>query len=82
MGERTAAAVGQPGATTRAALISLLTVEARQAAWARRIIGFVPVADALDEPKSLVAVDRVACPTRFMVSTPRTTGRTSPRFTG
>lgn len=66
----------------RAALFSLLTVEARHAAWARRIIGFVPVADPLDEPKSLAAVDRVVRSTRFIVSRPRTTGRTSPRFTG
>jgi ferritin-like protein len=66
----------------RAALFSLLTVEARHAAWARRIIGFVPVANALDEPKSLAAVDRVVRSTRFIVSRPRTTGRTSPRFTG
>jgi rubrerythrin len=66
----------------RAAFFSLLTVEARHAAWARHIIGLVPVADALDEPRSLAAVDRVVRSTRFVVSRPRTTGRARPRFTG
>jgi rubrerythrin len=66
----------------RAALFSLLTVEARHAAWARRIIGFVPVADALDEPKTLEAVDRVVRSTHFIVSRPKTSGRANPRFTG
>jgi Ferritin-like domain len=66
----------------RAAFFSLLTVEARHAAWARRIIGFVPVADALDEPRSLAAVDRVVRSTRFIVSRPGTAGRVRPRFTG
>jgi rubrerythrin len=69
-------------AMLRAAFFSLLTVEARHAAWARRIIGFVPVADALDEPRSLRAVDRVVRSTRFIVSPPRTAGRARPRFTG
>jgi rubrerythrin len=68
--------------TLRAAFFSLLTVEARHAAWARRIIGFVPVAEAFDEPRSLAAVDRVVRSTRFIVSRPRTAGRASPRFTG
>jgi hypothetical protein len=66
----------------RAAFFSLLTVEARHAAWARRIVGVLPVADALDEPKSLAAVDRVVRSTRFLVSRPQTAGRGRPRFTG
>jgi Ferritin-like domain len=66
----------------RAAFFSLLTVEARHAAWARRIIGFVPVADALDEPKTLTAVDRAVRSTHFIVSRPKTAKRRKPRFTG
>ena len=66
----------------RAAFFSLLTVEARHAAWARRILGFRPVVAAFDEPKSLAEVDRVVRSTRFLVSRPRREGRGSPRFTG
>lgn len=66
----------------RAAFFSLLTVEARHAAWARRIVGVRPVGSALDQPKTLAAVDRVVQSTRFLVSRPQTAGRASPRFTG
>jgi hypothetical protein len=66
----------------RAALFSLLTVEARHAAWARHIIGVRPIGPALDRPKTLQGVDRVVRSTHFIVSRPRTSGRTSPRFTG
>jgi hypothetical protein len=66
----------------RAAFFSLLAVEARHAAWARRITGFVPVADALDEPKTLEAVNRVVRSTHFIVPRPKTSERGRPRFTG
>lgn len=66
----------------RAAFFSLLTVEARHAAWARRIVGVRPVGSALDRPKTLAAVDRVVASTRFIVSRPKTAKRASPRFTG
>ena len=66
----------------RAAFFSLLTVEARHAAWARRIVGVVPVAAALDQPKSLAEVDRFVRSTRFIVHRPQTGGRRRPRFTG
>jgi hypothetical protein len=65
-----------------AAAFSLLTTEARHAAWARRIAGFLPVANAFDEPKTIGEVDRVVRSTRFIASRPRTRGRGSPRFTG
>ena len=65
-----------------AAAFSLLTTEARHAAWARRIAGVVPVASAFDEPKSIPAVARVVRSTRFVASRPRTGGRGNPRFTG
>ncbi len=65
-----------------AAAFSLLTTEARHAAWARRIAGFLPVANAFDEPKTIAEVDRVVRSTRFIASRPRTRGRGRPRFTG
>lgn len=65
-----------------AAAFSLLTTEARHAAWARRIAGVVPVASAFDEPKSIAEVDRVVRSTRFIASRPRTGGRGKPKFTG
>lgn len=66
-----------------AAFFSLLTVEARHAAWARRIAGFRPVGAALDEPKTLRQVDRVIRSTGFTSTLrPRTKARRSPRFTG
>ena len=66
-----------------AAFFSLLTVEARHAAWARRIAGFRPVGPALDEPKTLTQVDRVIGSTRFISSLlPRTRASRRPRFTG
>jgi len=72
--------VSDPG--LRAAFFSLLTVEARHAAWARRILGFQPVASAFDEPKTLAQVDRVVRSTRFLVPRPARKGKGSPRFTG
>jgi Ferritin-like domain len=66
----------------RAAFFSLLTVEARHAAWARRIVGVGPVASAFDAPKTLAQVDRLVRSTRFRVSRPRRAGGGSPRFTG
>ena len=66
----------------RSAFFSLLTVEARHAAWARRIVGAAPVAAAFDPPKTLAQVDRVIRSTRFRVSRPRSEGRGLPRFTG
>jgi hypothetical protein len=66
-----------------AAFFSLLTVEARHAAWARRIAGFRPVARALDDSKTLAQVDRVVGSTRFISTLrARTRARRSPRFTG
>jgi hypothetical protein len=66
-----------------AAAFSLLTVEARHAAWARHIAGIVPVAGAFDRAKPVSEVDRIVASTHF-VSTlvPRTKTRANPRFVG
>ena len=84
----TALLTGQtPRVRTRAlvaAFFSLLTVEARHAAWARRIVGTRPVGPALDDPKTLGEVDRIIGSTRFISTLrPRTRARRRrPRFTG
>jgi hypothetical protein len=65
-----------------AAVFSLLTTEARHAAWARRISGAVPVLKAFDEPKTLAQVNAVVRSTRFLTSQPLTLSRRAPRFTG
>lgn len=64
------------------AAFSLLTTEARHAAWARRIGGLPPVANAFDEPKTISEVNRVVRSTRFLASRPRTRSRRRPRLTG
>jgi hypothetical protein len=71
-----------PDRTLVSAAFSLLTTEARHAAWARRIAGFAPVANAFDEPKTLTEVNRVVRSTRFLASRPRTRSRRRPRLTG
>ena len=66
-----------------AAAFSLLTVEARHAAWARHIAGFVPVAAAFDDPKPVKEVDRLVADTGFISTLAlRTEARRRPRFTG
>jgi hypothetical protein len=64
------------------AVFSLLTTEARHAAWARRLAGARPVAAAFDEPKTLSEVGRVVQSTRFVAARPRTGRRAKPRYTG
>jgi hypothetical protein len=64
------------------ALFSLLTVEARHAAWVRHVVGFQPVAGAFDEPRSLREVDSVVGSTNFLSKPPLMHARGAPRFTG
>jgi Ferritin-like domain len=65
-----------------AALFSLLTVEARHAAWVRHDRGLLPVASPFDEPKSITEVNRLVASTHFMRSTPKTWSKRAPHFTG
>ena len=65
-----------------AAVFSLLTVEARHAAWARRIVGFTPVLTALDKPKTLSQVAHIVAGTHFISRRASLSGRRSPPFTG
>jgi Ferritin-like domain len=65
-----------------AALLGLLTVEARHAAWARHIVGAAPAPAALDKPKSLADVRGAVARTRFIVRQPKTTAHRRPKFIG
>jgi hypothetical protein len=64
------------------ALFSLLTVEARHAAWARHLVASTPAPRAFDEPMTLHQVQGAIARTRFVVRRPRTSGTRPPRFTG
>ena len=65
------------------ALFSLLTTEARHAAWARRLVGAQPVRRSFDDVKSMREVTRIVRSTRFIVRRPKVTARRQrPRFTG
>jgi len=65
-----------------AALLGLLTVEARHAAWARHIVGSTPAAHAFDEPRTLRSVRGAVADTGFIARAPRTAASRRPRFTG
>jgi len=82
----TALLIGQlPALTSRAlvsAFFSLLSVEARHAAWVRHTVGVLPVAMARDAPRSLAEVGRLVQSTHFIARPPRTTSRKRPPFTG
>jgi rubrerythrin len=60
--------------------LAIHTVEARHAAWIRRLANNVPAADAFDEPRSEASVLRVVENADFTVQTD-STGR-APRFAG
>lgn len=66
-----------------AAAFSLLTVEARHAAWARHLAGVVPIERAFDRRRNLDEVDRIVASTHFISSLrPKTTAKRPPRYTG
>jgi hypothetical protein len=65
-----------------AAAISIHSVEARHAAWMRHLFGIVPANHAFDDAASRPAILEIVSSTRFIASTPTTTGRGEPRFTG
>jgi Ferritin-like domain len=65
-----------------AAAISIHSVEARHAAWMRHLFGILPARNAFDDAASKPAILEIVASTRFVASTPSTTGRGEPRFTG
>ena len=62
-----------------AAAISIHSVEARHAAWIRRLAGVVPAADAFDEPRSRKSTLAIVADTHFVL---KTRSRRKPKFTG
>lgn len=62
-----------------AAAIAIHSVEARHAAWIRRLAGVVPAPDAFDEPVTKSEAGRLVASTHFIV---RLRANTPPPFTG
>lgn len=66
-----------------AAALAIHSVEARHAAWIRRLAGFLPAAKAFDDPLSDRKVVDIVNSTHFVtIDVPSTSARTAPRFTG
>jgi Ferritin-like domain len=65
-----------------AVAISIHSVEARHAAWMRRLFEIVPAAHAFDDALSKPEVSRIVASTRFIASTRGTVRKGRPRFTG
>ena len=62
-----------------ASALAIHSVEARHAAWIRRLAGQPPVAGPFDEPVSGATATRIVARTHFVM---RSTSRKGPRFTG
>jgi hypothetical protein len=62
-----------------ASLLAIHSVEARHAAWIRRLAGKLPAPTAFDQPITRAATDELVSSTHFIVTTE---SRRSPRFTG
>jgi len=60
--------------------LAIHTVEARHAAWIRRLAGFTPAPDAFDEPRSKESTLKVVAATNFAVM--ETQSRRRPKFIG
>ena len=64
------------------AAISIHSVEARHAAWIRRLAGVLPAASAFDRPLPPHDVNALVASTHFVVGSPDTTSHRPPKFTG
>jgi hypothetical protein len=62
--------------------VQIHSVEARHAAWIRRLAGRLPAPDAFDEPLGMPKVGAIVADTRFIVASPKTSGKRKPKFTG
>jgi hypothetical protein len=66
-----------------AGALAIHSVEARHAAWIRRLAGFLPAAHAFDDPLSDAKVVQIVNSTQFVtLRDPTTTMKAKPRFTG
>jgi hypothetical protein len=61
------------------AALGIHSVEARHAAWIRRLAGIVPAADAFDDPRSKTSTLGIVADTHFVL---KTRSRRKPKFTG
>jgi rubrerythrin len=69
--------------TYLAAALAIHSVEARHAAWIRRLAGFLPAAHALDDPLGADKVVEIVNSTHFVtLKAPDLSASTSPKFTG
>lgn len=64
------------------AAISIHSVEARHAAWIRRLAGYLPAATPFDGTLAPTQVDGLVASTKFVVAHPRTASGHDPKFTG
>jgi rubrerythrin len=64
------------------AALGIHSVEARHAAWIRRLAGIVPAADAFDEPRSKPSTLGIVADTGFIAKPMKTSSRRKPKFTG
>jgi hypothetical protein len=62
--------------------VSIHSVEARHAAWMRYLFGIVPAERAFDLPSSKPEVLRTVASAGFITSTPKTSAKEKPKFTG
>jgi hypothetical protein len=65
-----------------AAAVSIHSVEARHAAWIRRLAGVLPAATAFDKRLAPHGVDALVASTHFIVAGSHTAASRAPRFTG
>lgn len=66
-----------------AVAVSIHSVEARHAAWMRRLVGILPAAQAFDDAVGEREILRIVDSTGFITSPPRTDSKKEePRFTG
>ena len=66
-----------------AGALAIHSVEARHAAWIRRLAGFLPAAHAFDDPLSDAKVVQIVNSTHFVtLKNPQTSMDAKPRFTG
>ena len=65
-----------------AAAVSIHSVEARHAAWIRRLAGVLPAATPFDHSLAPDKVDKLVASTHFIVARPRMNADAAPKFTG
>lgn len=65
-----------------AAAVAVHSVEARHAAWIRRLAGVLPAAVAFDQPLPPKQVEALVASTRFIVAPPQMAAHSRPQTTG